>query len=61
MEKSPDYADAWASLALMYLEEHKHSFNERPDPLVRAAEAARRAQALDQLLLLRASRLACRP
>jgi adenylate cyclase len=47
VERSPDYADAWASLALMYLEEYKHRFNERPDPLGRAEEATRRALALD--------------
>jgi TolB-like protein/Tfp pilus assembly protein PilF/predicted Ser/Thr protein kinase len=47
VEKAPDYADAWASLALMYLEEYKHGFNVRPDPLERAAEATKRALALD--------------
>jgi TolB-like protein/Flp pilus assembly protein TadD len=31
----------------MYLEEHKHSFNVRPDPLGRALTAARRAVELD--------------
>ncbi len=47
VEQAPDYADAWASLALMYEEEFKHSFNPRPDPLGRAAAAARRALAID--------------
>jgi serine/threonine protein kinase len=47
VETAPDYADAWASLALMYLEEYKHRFNARPDPLGRAEEATRRALALD--------------
>ncbi len=47
VEQAPDYADAWASLALVYLEEYKHSFNARPDPLGRAAAASGRALALD--------------
>ncbi len=47
VEQAPDYADAWASLALMFLEEFKHDFNVRPDPLGRAAEATRRALSLD--------------
>ncbi len=49
VERSPDYADAWASLALMYLEEFKHRFNVRPDPLGRAEESTRRALALDSV------------
>jgi TolB-like protein len=44
---APDYADAWGSLALMYIEEHKHGFNARPDPFGRAQAAIRRALALD--------------
>ncbi len=47
VKQAPDYADAWSSLALMYLEEHKHSFNARPDPLGRAAAATVKALALD--------------
>ncbi|MEJ2009921.1 MAG: protein kinase [Acidobacteriota bacterium] len=47
VEKAPEFADAWASLAQMYLEEFKHGFNVRPDPLGRAAEATKRALALD--------------
>jgi TolB-like protein/Flp pilus assembly protein TadD/predicted Ser/Thr protein kinase len=47
VDQAPDYADAQASLALMYLEEFVHSFNARPDPLGRAAAAAQRALALD--------------
>ncbi len=47
VEQAPDYADAWASLAMMYLAEHTHSFNARPDPLGRAAAASGRALALD--------------
>ena len=47
VEQAPDYADAWASLALMYLEEHKQGYNVRPDPLGRAAAATGKALALD--------------
>jgi TolB-like protein len=47
VELEPGYADAWASLSLMYLEEHKHDFNPRPDSLGRALSAARRAIELD--------------
>ncbi len=47
VEQAPDYADAWASLAQVYLEEYTHSFNVRPDPLGRAAAATDRALALD--------------
>jgi non-specific serine/threonine protein kinase len=58
VEQAPDYADAWASLALMYLEEHQHSFNVRPDPLGRAAAATDRALALDPANQLAYSSLA---
>jgi adenylate cyclase len=47
VEQAPDYADAWAALALIYMEEYKHSFNVRPDPLGRAAAATDRALVLD--------------
>ncbi|MCL4524700.1 MAG: protein kinase [Acidobacteria bacterium] len=40
---SPTYAEVWAALSIMYLEEYKHSFNERPDSLGRALAAARHA------------------
>ena len=43
VEVAPSYADAWAMLALLYLEEYSHDFNVRPDPLGRALQAARRA------------------
>ncbi|MEZ0299983.1 MAG: protein kinase [Candidatus Methylacidiphilales bacterium] len=39
----PDYADAWAALAIVYVDEHRHGFNRRPDPLERAQAAAERA------------------
>ena len=42
-----DYANAWACLAIVYLDEFRSSFNPRPDPLERALEAARHAVRLD--------------
>jgi adenylate cyclase len=47
VEQQPDYADAWACLAMMCLSEFMHDYNLRPDPLGRATVAARRALALD--------------
>jgi TolB-like protein/cytochrome c-type biogenesis protein CcmH/NrfG len=47
VEQQPDYADAWAWLAMMCLSEFMHDYNLRPDPLGRATAAARRALALD--------------
>jgi adenylate cyclase len=43
----PGYSEAWASLAALYLDEHRFDFNPRPDPLNRALEAAQRAVDLD--------------
>ena len=43
VELEPRYADAWACLAVLYLDEDRHEFNRRPDALDRALEAARRA------------------
>ena len=47
VEQAPDYANAWAALALMYADEFLQSFNARPEPLARSATAARHALALD--------------
>jgi TolB-like protein len=47
VEQAPDFADAWASLALMILDEHKQGYNVQPDPLGRATTATGRALALD--------------
>jgi adenylate cyclase len=47
VESDPGYADAWAWLAIIYVDEHRHNYNPRPDPLDRALEAARRAIAAD--------------
>jgi TolB-like protein/serine/threonine protein kinase/Tfp pilus assembly protein PilF len=43
VEQAPRYADAWAMLALVYVDEQAHGYNLRPDPLGRALQAARRA------------------
>jgi TolB-like protein/Tfp pilus assembly protein PilF len=47
VELAPAYADAWASLAYLYLEEHAQGFNPQPNALDRARTAARRALAID--------------
>jgi adenylate cyclase len=47
VEVDPDYAQARASLAWIYLDEYRFGFNPRPDPLERALEAARHAIRLD--------------
>ena len=43
VEDAPRYADAWAMLALVYVDEQAHGYNQRPDPIGRALQAARRA------------------
>jgi len=43
VEEAPRNADAWAMLALVYVNEQAHGYNLRPDPLGRALRAARRA------------------
>jgi adenylate cyclase len=43
----PDYAEAWAMLAMVYGEEHMFGYNLRPDPIGRAFNAAQRAIAID--------------
>jgi serine/threonine protein kinase len=42
VQQSPDYADGWAMLSMLYREEYTHGFNTRPDPIGRAFAAARR-------------------
>ncbi len=39
----PNYADAWAMLSWVYVEEYQQGFNPRPNALGRALDAARRA------------------
>ena len=43
VEQAPGNGLAWAMLAIISREEYNHGFNPRPDPLVRALAAARRA------------------
>jgi serine/threonine-protein kinase len=43
----PNSAEAWSALSMIYAEEHKHSYNVRPDPLGRSLDAARRSIAAD--------------
>ena len=45
--QEPRNADAWACLASLYLDEDRHGFNARPEPLPRALDAARRAIGID--------------
>jgi TolB-like protein len=48
--REPGYADAWAGLALIYLDEHLFEYNAQPEPpdaIVRALEAARKALDID--------------
>jgi len=47
VELDPNYADAWAWLAGAYRDEYYQHHNPRPDPLIRAETAARKAIALD--------------
>ncbi|HST29691.1 MAG TPA: tetratricopeptide repeat protein [Chthoniobacterales bacterium] len=43
VQQAPSYADGWAMLSLLYTDEYGFGFNEQPDPLGRALQAARRA------------------
>jgi TolB-like protein len=45
VKSDPGYADAWAYLCFLYLDEHRWNYSPRPDPLDRALQAARRAVA----------------
>ena len=47
LEREPEHADAWACLSLLYVEEYRHNYNPRPDPLERTLKAARRSVELD--------------
>jgi tetratricopeptide (TPR) repeat protein len=42
------YADAWAYLTSVYLDEYVSNFNPRPDPVDRALNSARQAVSLDR-------------
>ena len=43
VKSDPGYADAWAYLTFLYLDEYRFNYNPRPDSLDRALEAAQRA------------------
>ncbi|MEZ5425503.1 MAG: protein kinase [Pyrinomonadaceae bacterium] len=43
VEQVPGNADAWAMLSMIYGEEHRFGFNEKPDSLERSLEAAKKA------------------
>lgn len=43
VELQPGYADAWAALAVLYVDEYRHFFNAQPNSLARALYAAERA------------------
>jgi TolB-like protein len=47
VKSDPSYADAWASLSIVYSDEYRWDYNPQPKPLDRALEAARRAVACD--------------
>ena len=47
VEVDPQYADAWAWLAYLYVDEHAFGFNAKPLPFERANEAIRKAIDLD--------------
>ena len=43
VELQPGYAEAWAALAILFVDEYRHLFNPRPNSLERAMLAAERA------------------
>ena len=43
VKSDPDYADAWACLSRIYIDEYRLNYNPRPNPLDRALRAAHRA------------------
>lgn len=47
VQADPNFADAWASLSRVYVEEHQQGYNQRPNALGRARDAARHAIDLD--------------
>ena len=47
VEIDPEYAEAWAWLAMVYMGEHQWGYNARPDPLDRSLAAAKRAVELN--------------
>ena len=47
VESDAHYADAWACLSLIYLDEYRFNHNPRPNPRDRALDAAQRAVTVD--------------
>jgi hypothetical protein len=47
VELQPGYAEAWAALAIVIIDEDRHAFNSRPDSLYRALRAAECAVEID--------------
>jgi TolB-like protein/predicted ATPase len=47
VEFQPGYAEAWAALSIVLLDEYRHFFNPRPNSLQRAVLAAERALGVD--------------
>jgi TolB-like protein/cytochrome c-type biogenesis protein CcmH/NrfG len=47
VKSDPNYAEAWACLSLIYVDEDRLNYNPRPNPLDRALDAAQQAVALD--------------
>jgi adenylate cyclase len=47
VKSDPSYAEAWARLSNVYLDEYRFNYNPRPNPLDRALDAAQRAVASD--------------
>jgi adenylate cyclase len=47
VKSDPGYADAWANLSSIYVDEYRFNYNPRPNPLARALDAAQRAVEAD--------------
>jgi TolB-like protein/tRNA A-37 threonylcarbamoyl transferase component Bud32 len=52
VELQPGYAEAWAALAIVIIDEDRHAFNSRPDSFCRGLRAAERAFDIDPVSLM---------
>jgi serine/threonine protein kinase/Tfp pilus assembly protein PilF len=52
VELQPGYAEAWAALAIVIIDEDRHAFNSRPDSFYRGLRAAERAFDIDPVSLM---------
>jgi adenylate cyclase len=52
VEIQSGYAEAWAALAIVIIDEDRHAFNSRPDSLSRGLHAAERAFDIDPVSLM---------